>query len=236
MLNQFLSNLQSQVQKNPPNPQAIEVVAALYYSWRARNGRVHNKYFSLQEPLLHLFTLMRPKSNFHPTWGTGIPPALTVWQPLCSHLDPRPPRWIKVNFAGSIKQNGMASTGGVVQDHQGNFLIAVGSKLYTHATSSAEAMGALAVMTAAREWADIANEIWIEGNSAITIEDLHRTARGHPPDKTMARIADLFCAFKPYRISHIYRAANKVTDFVASFSCFDDIEWHRGMSLPLTFV
>ncbi|PKA54388.1 LOB domain-containing protein 13 [Apostasia shenzhenica] len=80
-------------------------------------------------------------------------------------------------------------------------------------------------MTAAQEWADTADGIWIEGDSAITIADLHQTARGHPPDKTMAQIANLFCAFKAYKISHVYRAANRATDFVASFSCLDDLEW-----------
>ncbi|PKA62128.1 hypothetical protein AXF42_Ash015012 [Apostasia shenzhenica] len=90
-------------------------------------------------------------------------------------------------------------------------------------------------MTAAQEWADTADGIWIEGDSAITIADLHRTARGHPPDKTMAQIANLFCAFKAYKISHVYRAANRAADFVASFSCLDDLEWRRGMSLSLDF-
>ncbi|PKA46866.1 hypothetical protein AXF42_Ash015760 [Apostasia shenzhenica] len=57
----------------------------------------------------------------------------------------------------------------------------------------------------------------------------------NPPDETTAQIADLFCAFKAYRISHVYRAANRAADFVASFSCLDDTEWRRGMSLPLDF-
>ncbi|PKA58546.1 hypothetical protein AXF42_Ash008833 [Apostasia shenzhenica] len=96
-------------------------------------------------------------------------------------------------------------------------------------------MGALIAMTAARKWADTADEIWIEGDSAITIADLHRAARGHPPDKTTTQIADLFCAFKAYRITHVYRVANRAADFVASFSCLDDTEWRRGMSLPLDF-
>ncbi|PKA50252.1 hypothetical protein AXF42_Ash017846 [Apostasia shenzhenica] len=101
--------------------------------------------------------------------------------------------------------------------------------------NTAEATGALIAMTAAQEWADTMDGIWIEGDSAITIADLHRTARGHPSDKTMAQIAEFFCAFKAYRISHVYRAANRAADFVASFSCFDDTEWRRGMSLPLDF-
>ncbi|PKA56491.1 hypothetical protein AXF42_Ash015264 [Apostasia shenzhenica] len=90
-------------------------------------------------------------------------------------------------------------------------------------------------MTVAQEWADTADGIWIEGDSAITIADLHRTARGHPPDKTMAQIANLFCAFKAYKISHVYRAANRAADFVTSFSCLDDLEWRRGISLLLNF-
>ncbi|PKA45994.1 Putative ribonuclease H protein [Apostasia shenzhenica] len=155
--------------------------------------------------------------------------------PSTSHWDPPPPRWIKVNFDGSVKQNGAASAGGVVRDHQGNFLAAICSKLYTYATPTAEAMRALIAVTTAQEWATMADGIWIEGDSAITVADLQRAARGHPPDKTTAQIADLFGAFKADNISHIYRAANRVADCVASFSCLDDTEWRRGMSLPLNF-
>ncbi|PKA62146.1 hypothetical protein AXF42_Ash015030 [Apostasia shenzhenica] len=140
-----------------------------------------------------------------------------------------------MNFDGSVKQNGAAGARGVLRDHCGNLLLATEYKLYTHATTTAEATGALIAMTAAQEWADTIDGIWIEGDSAITIADLHRTARGHPSDKTMAQIAELFCAFKAYKISHVYRAANRAADFVASFSCFDDTEWRRGMSLPLDF-
>ncbi|PKA54424.1 hypothetical protein AXF42_Ash000257 [Apostasia shenzhenica] len=59
---------------------------------------------------------------------------------------------------------------------------------------------------------------------AVTIADLQRAARGHPPDKTTAQIAELFCAFKAYRVSHVFRAANRAADFIASFSCLDDVE------------
>ncbi|PKA46039.1 hypothetical protein AXF42_Ash021245 [Apostasia shenzhenica] len=51
----------------------------------------------------------------------------------------------------------------------------------------------------------------------------------------MAQISALFDAFKAHRISHVYRAANRAADFVASFSCLDNTEWRRGMSLPLDF-
>ncbi|PKA54172.1 hypothetical protein AXF42_Ash000005 [Apostasia shenzhenica] len=73
-----------------------------------------------------------------------------------------------------------------LKQHCGNLLLATGYKFYTHATPTAEATGALIAMTAAQEWANTADGIWIEGDSAITIAGLHRTARGHPPDKTMA--------------------------------------------------
>ncbi|PKA61023.1 Putative ribonuclease H protein [Apostasia shenzhenica] len=157
-------------------------------------------------------------NNLHPTWGTGIPTALkAVVTPLHPIGIPHPPRWIKVNFDGSVKQNGAAGAGGVVRDHQGNFLVATGFKLYTHVTLTAEARGALIAATAAQEWTTTADGIWIEGDSAVIIADLQRAARGHPPDETTAQIADLFCAFKAYRISHVYRAANRAADFVASF-------------------
>ncbi|PKA50604.1 hypothetical protein AXF42_Ash013819 [Apostasia shenzhenica] len=96
-------------------------------------------------------------------------------------------------------------------------------------------MGALIALTAAQEWADTADEIWIEGDSAITIADLHQKARGHPPDRAMAQISALFDSFKAHRISHVYSAANSAADFVASFSCLDNTEWRRGMSLLLDF-
>ncbi|PKA54760.1 Putative ribonuclease H protein [Apostasia shenzhenica] len=212
------------------------MVAALYHSWRARNGRVHNKPFPLPRVIAALVHFSEAQEQSSSNVGNWDPNRLQgCCYPSASHWDPPPPRWNKVNFDGSVKQNGAAGAGGVVRDHCGNLLLAAGSKLYTQATLTAEVTGVLIALTAAQEWADTADGIWIEGDSAITIADLHRTARGHPPDRTMAQISTLFNAFKAHRISHVYRAANRAADFIASFSYLDNTEWRRGMSLPLDF-
>ncbi|PKA61450.1 hypothetical protein AXF42_Ash014367 [Apostasia shenzhenica] len=164
LLKLFLGNLQSRVQKNPADSQAIKWVGALYHSWRARNGRVHNKPFPLPRVIAALVFFSEAQEQPSSNVGNWDPNSLEgCCYPSASHWDPPPPRWIKVNFDGSVKQNGAAGAGGVLRDHCGNFLLATGYKLYTHATTTAEATGALIAMTATQEWADTIDGIWIEG-------------------------------------------------------------------------
>lgn len=83
-----------------------------------------------------------------------------------------PPRvWIKANFDGVAKGNlGPASSGGVLRDHYGNFVLAVVLPLGSQSNHFVEAIGAFLVIDIASKL-NIKN-IWIEGNSKNIIECL----------------------------------------------------------------
>ncbi|PKA66177.1 hypothetical protein AXF42_Ash006874 [Apostasia shenzhenica] len=121
----------------------VKELAALYHSWRARNDRVHNNSFPLPRVIAALVHVSEAQEQPSSNVGNWDPNSL---EGCCA--------------------------GGVVRDHQGNFLAATGSKLYTYATQTAETRGALIAVSAAQEWATTADGIWIEGDSAITIADL----------------------------------------------------------------
>lgn len=150
-----------------------------------------------------------------------------VQSPVCQliryfHREPIPvewkkPRigWTKLNFDGSCKSlSGKASIGGVVRNHNAEFLLG-------YAESIGQANSTIAELTALRRGLEIVlengwknNDIWLEGDAKTLVEIIvkRRQVRCMEVNRHISHINLILPEFNNCFVSHIYREGNRAAD------------------------
>lgn len=149
-----------------------------------------------------------------------------VQSPVCRliryfHKEPIPvewkkPRigWTKLNFDGSCKGiSGKASIGGVVRNHNAEFLLG-------YAESIGQANSTIAELTALRRGLELVlengwnNDVWLEGDAKTLVEIIlkRRKVRCTEVQRHISHINSMLPEFNNCLVSHIYREGNRAAD------------------------
>ncbi|CAL5183354.1 unnamed protein product [Lathyrus oleraceus] len=137
------------------------------------------------------------------------------------HKQPIPVLWkkpkigcTKLNFDGSCKGiSGKASIGGVVRNHNAEFLLG-------YAESIGQANSTIAELIALRRGLELVlengwNDIWLEGDAKTLVEIImkKRKVRCMEVQRHMSHINSILLPeFKNCFVSHIYREGNRAAD------------------------
>ena len=127
-----------------------------------------------------------------------------------------PNGWIKGNFDGAAKGNlGRVGCGGVLRDHVGNIIDAIAVPIGHSNSHIVEATTALYTMKLA---ADLGHpKLWLEGDSLNIINILNnKNTITWSIEATVMEIKSLINKFEKFIISHTYREANGVANWVAN--------------------
>ena len=119
--------------------------------------------------------------------------------------------WTKLNFDGSCKCNtGRASIGGVVRDHNAEFLLG-------YAESIGQTTSTIAEMAALRRGLELVldngwSQVWLEGDFLTLVEIIMQGRRvtSVEAQKQVSRIKSLIPELDKFLITHIYREGNRV--------------------------
>ncbi|BAT87000.1 hypothetical protein VIGAN_05033700 [Vigna angularis var. angularis] len=117
--------------------------------------------------------------------------------------------WTKLNFDGSCKSlTGKASIGGLVRNHNAEFLLG-------YAESIGEANSTVAELTALRRGLELArengwNDLWLEGDAKTLLEIIEKgkKARCMEVERHISDIKSILPDFNKMMVSHIYREGN----------------------------
>ncbi|KAL2341968.1 hypothetical protein Fmac_009908 [Flemingia macrophylla] len=139
----------------------------------------------------------------------------------CFHNEPIPVTWkkpgigwTKLNFDGSCKSiSGKASIGGVVRNHNADFLLG-------YAESIGQANSTIAELTALRRGMELALEygwnkyLWVEGDAKTLVEIIvkRRQVRCTEVQRHISNINSILPEFENCIVSHIYREGNRAAD------------------------
>ena len=121
--------------------------------------------------------------------------------------------WTKLNFDGSCKcLSGKASIGGVVRNHNAEFLLG-------YAESIGQANSTIAELTALRKGLELVlengwNDIWLEGDAKTLVEIIvkRRKVRCTEVQRHINHINTILPEFNNFFVSHIYREGNRAAD------------------------
>ena len=121
--------------------------------------------------------------------------------------------WTKLNFDGSCKcESGKASIGGVVRNHNAEFLLG-------YAESIGRANSTIAELTALRRGLELVlengwNDIWLEGDAKTLVEIIvqKRQVRCMEVQEHISSINSILPGFNNCIVSHIYREGNRAAD------------------------
>ncbi|KAK1424565.1 hypothetical protein QVD17_19897 [Tagetes erecta] len=123
--------------------------------------------------------------------------------------------WKKLNFDGSCKwETGKASIGGVVRDHNAQFL-------FGYAESIGKSNSTVAEFAALRRGLELVLEngysdgdIWVEGDYKTLVEIimLKKDVKCVEVQKHVSCIKVLLPEFRNFFVTHVYRQGNRVAD------------------------
>ena len=123
--------------------------------------------------------------------------------------------WYKLNFDGSVKDNGKTSTGYVIRDHEGKIISMKGESILDSSVIESEASSiSKGIVDAVRR---NIRDIIIEGDNMCVINALKGT--WSCPWEVDMLIADSrleLRSFRTVRIRHVFRETNCVADRLAS--------------------
>ena len=123
--------------------------------------------------------------------------------------------WIKGNFDGVAKGNlGREGCGGILRDHVGNIIDAIVVPIGHYKSHISEATAALYTMKLV---ADLGcPKLWLEGDSNIINILSNKISITWSIEAMVMEIKSLINKFEKVIISHTYREANGVADWVAN--------------------
>ena len=127
-----------------------------------------------------------------------------------------PNGWIKGKFDGVSKGNlGRVGCGGVLRDHVGNVIDAITVPIGHSNSHIAEATTTLCTMKLAIDlWY---SKLWLEGDSLNIINTLNnKNSISWSIEAMVMEIKSLIQKFEKVVISHTYREANGVADWIAN--------------------
>ena len=129
-----------------------------------------------------------------------------------------PNGWIKGNFDGAAKGNlGRAGCGGVLRNHIGNVIDAIAVPIGHSNSHIAEATAALYTMKLAVDLGY--SKLWLEGDSFNIINTLNnKNSISWSIEAKVMEIKSLIQHFDKVVISHTYREANGVADWIANYA------------------
>lgn len=121
--------------------------------------------------------------------------------------------WTKLNFDGSCKgKSGKASIGGVIRNHNAEFLLG-------YAESIGRANSTIAELTALRRGLELVlengwNDIWLEGDAKTLVEIIvqRRQVRCMEVRRHINHINSILPGFNNCIVSHVYREGNRAAD------------------------
>ncbi|KAK7246605.1 hypothetical protein RIF29_41474 [Crotalaria pallida] len=133
--------------------------------------------------------------------------------------------WTKLNFDGSCKgKSGKASIGGVLRNHNAEFLLG-------YAESIGQANSTIAELLALRRGLELVlengwnNDIWLEGDAKTLVEIIvqRRQVRCMEVRRHISDINSILPGFNNCIVSHIYREGNRAADKFAQLGhLFDE--------------
>ncbi|PKA61108.1 Serine/threonine protein phosphatase 2A 59 kDa regulatory subunit B' gamma isoform [Apostasia shenzhenica] len=130
---------------------------------------------------------------------------------------PPPKGWIKVNFAGVVREGDRAGAGALIRDSCGRLLCAVALKLNTFSVPSSEFRGAWEGLKLASSLEGY-DGVWLEGYSQRVISWVEKAIIDKRFIEYKPGLVDIihwFTSFSDCRCTHIYREGNKPANFLA---------------------
>ncbi|KAF7827153.1 putative ribonuclease H protein At1g65750 family [Senna tora] len=139
--------------------------------------------------------------------GAKVSTKIVSWEPPS-------PRWCKLNVDGSVKEDGLASCGGVLRDCSGAWLQGFICNIGTCRVVDSELRGILEGLNVA--WNHGCRKVCIETDSQLAVNMVaNGVEETHCATPLVERIRRYLKRRWIVEIMHIYREANKVADFLA---------------------
>ena len=215
-----LSNLR------PHQPSLIKFVFLLWSIWKERNSVIFRTEPLNIHRILHkakfLFSewTLRTKLDLCDSYGTSFSSSLTPPPPpvysssILVSWEPPPPSFFKLNFDGSVR-GASAAAGIIIRDNGGNLITAAAFNLGSSSVFSAEASALQQGLRLALQ--HNIQHLHIESDNLMVINSVK--GLWSPPWQIAHLIQDiqqLLQSFSSSTIRHVYREANKATDWVAN--------------------
>lgn len=188
---------------------------------RARNAKVHGQTHgtpvtiavSILEALtdMHLFP-------FREQWNASQPKRLL--SPSFWH--PPPPGWIKININvdGALSSSGVAGTGAILRDEQGNSIVAMGHNFEHWDIARVELQALIAIQQIIEPWMYECKGVLLEGENLNIIRLMCDSVtrnfwEGHP---SLSQDLAFLASFKQVVFLHTKRDCNRAAHFCATLA------------------
>lgn len=143
---------------------------------------------------------------------SGLVPAKQCW---VSWIPPRP-GFVKINTDGARKAaNGLASAGGLIRNHRGDWIIGFTTNIGCTSSFMAELWGLREGLIVARNH-DF-NNIVAETDSEAVAQTLNKE-EDHSLNTLIADCRDLLGHFQNAEVTHVYREGNQCADYLANLA------------------
>ncbi|KAK8928254.1 hypothetical protein KSP39_PZI017972 [Platanthera zijinensis] len=151
---------------------------------------------------------------------------------------PPPLGWLKINFDGSIHPNNIARLGCSIRYQDGGLIIAKGIRTHNRSINMTEVRSALLGITLAKDFANSALGLILEGDSAFAYATLNCILGGLQDGNVEEMLARTMMDCQRIMISLVDRRAYSAANYVANVSCISTFLWERGMPLTqaLSFI
>ncbi|XP_038985561.1 uncharacterized protein LOC120111746 [Phoenix dactylifera] len=214
---------------------AIRASCTAYQIWLARNARVFgerrlSQRFVMERACAQADEIIHVESAHRPliardTWGSHI--ASAAPHRVFFTWEPPPPSFLKVNFDGSVLDGGRRGGAGfIVRGPGADAMAAGGCQIFDTSVPGAELHAAWMGLSYARRVLH-ASSILLEGDSATVVSWIRRGPSCHGGAHPLLR--DIWMMAREevtLQAMHVYREANGVADWVASY-----VACHSGGTL-----
>lgn len=173
--------------------------------------RAFKENFRSQRNTDQTFPIDNPKLSDNPKLQNDNPRLTIMWNSPSNG-------WIKGNFDGATKGNPRrAGCGGVLRDHMGNVIDAIAIPIGRTNSHIAEATAALYTM---RIVVDLGcPNLWLEGDSLNIVNILNnKSSISWTIEATIKEIKHLIQNFEKIVITHTFREASGVADWIANYA------------------
>lgn len=129
-----------------------------------------------------------------------------------------PTHWVKLNIDSASKGNlGEGGAGGIIRNHNSNFLFAFATFMGIFSSIYAEAMAILIGVKHAKRLG--ISSLWVKSDSLALIEALNgKTDFPWSIAYVIRSLRTILKDFQKLRISHIWREGNSCADIMANWS------------------